>query len=164
MIELIKRILSAPFVAVAALVIGFSEWLWNPLLRAIKVITRWGPIAWLENQIRALPSWASLLMFAIPAIALLPFKLAGLYFLANGKKVLGLGIFFAAKIVGTGLLAWIYSLTERALERYQWFISVRGFYRKIKTIVYERVKSSFVWQQSKLAWAVVKLKVKGLFS
>jgi hypothetical protein len=164
MLPLIKRILTAPFVGLAALVIGFSEWLWNPLLRVIKSITRWGPIHWVENKIRALPSWAALLMFAIPAIALLPFKLAGLYFIAHGKKVLGLIIFVAAKVVGTGLLAWIYSLTETALERYQWFVALRGFYRKIKATVYERVKSSFVWQQSRLAWAAVKLKVASIFS
>ncbi len=164
MIELLKKILTAPFVGIAALVIGFSEWLWNPLLRVVKKITQWGHIQWLETKIRACPSWAAVLMFAIPAIALLPFKLAGLYFIAHGKKVMGFGIFFAAKVVGTGLLAWIYSLTEPALERYQWFVSVRVLYRKIKTIVYERVKSSFIWQESKLAWAVLKLKVKGLFS
>jgi hypothetical protein len=163
-IQFIKKVITAPFVGIAALAIGFSEWLWNPLLRAIKKITRWWPIQWLERKIRACPSWAALLMFAIPAIALLPFKLAGLYFIANGKKLVGLAIFFAAKVVGTGLLAWIYSLTEPALERYAWFVTARGLYRKVKTSVYERVKSSFVWRQSKLAWAVVKLRVANFFS
>ncbi len=145
----IKRVLSAPFVGAAALVIAFSEWLWNPLLKVIAKLARLPPIQMLENQIRQLPSWAALLMFAIPAIALLPFKLAGLYLIAHGKKILGTGVFLAAKVVGTGLLAWIYSLTEPALARYQWFVKARAWYRSAKEWLYAQVKSSFIWQKSK---------------
>ncbi len=56
-------------------------------------------------------------MFATPSLLLIPVKLAALYFIAHGQPALGFLTAAAAKIVGTALVARIYTLTQKNLLR-----------------------------------------------
>jgi hypothetical protein len=45
-------------------------------------------------------------------------------------------------VVGTGAAAWVYSLTEPALCKLAWFVSLRAKFWALKAKVYELIKTS----------------------
>src|SRR2546428_6845883 len=116
-----KRLLAAPFVLIAAIVVLFEEWLWADLRRAAAAIGRLPLVRQIESLIARLPPYAALAMFAAPTLLLIPVKLAALYFIAHGRPAFGLAAVIAAKIVGTALIARIYALTHANLLRIGWF-------------------------------------------
>lgn len=117
----LKRALTPPFILLAALLLWFWEWLWEPLERLMARIGRLPLLRLADAWIAAAPPYLALACFLIPGAALLPFKLVGLYFIAHGAPLLGIATFLAAKVVGTALLAHIFSLTKPQLLQIAWF-------------------------------------------
>jgi hypothetical protein len=96
-------------------------------LRAIKARTA----AWIEG----LPPAATLVVFVVPIILLLPLKFLGLWMLAHGYWLGALAVLAFAKVVSLGVTAFIFELTRPKLLQLAWFRSL-----------YDRV---MIW----LAWA-----------
>jgi len=117
----LKRALTTPFILLAAFVLWFWEWLWEPLQGAMARLARWPLLRQVDAWVAGAPRYVALALFLLPGAALLPFKLAGLYFLAHGAPLLGVLTFMAAKIVGTALLARIFTLTKPQLLTIGWF-------------------------------------------
>ncbi len=59
-----------------AVLILFEQWGWMPLARALGQLARWPVIARLERRIAALGPRVALAVLFVPALALLPVKLA----------------------------------------------------------------------------------------
>ncbi len=119
--SLLKKILRAILLAPVALFLLFEEWGWEPLAACFAALGRlplWGQ---LERLIARLPPWAALLAFGGPVLALLPIKLLVLYLLSKGHVVSGLVLLVGAKLAGTALLAWLFTLTQPALMQLAWF-------------------------------------------
>jgi hypothetical protein len=161
---MLKRILTAPFIWILAAWIAFIEWLWNPLLALIHRLTRWRIFRWLEQGVRNLPPYAALGLYLVPMILLLPVKLVGLYFLAHGKKFLGMVVFLAGKVIGTALAAWIYSLTEPALSQFKWFVTVRSWFKALKAYLYGRIRSSITYRFTRLKINALRVTVRQWFA
>src|SRR5574343_501955 len=89
--------------ALLALLILFEEWGWEPLQRALARLGRLPLLRQLEAAITRLP----------PLLAL------GL--IAHGKRLLGVAVIVAAKLVGTAVVARLFTLTRPALMRMAWF-------------------------------------------
>lgn len=136
--------------ALLALLILFEEWGWEPLQRLAARIARLPPLAWLERRITRLPPWAALGVFALPMLALLPVKLAALWLIGQGRATLGVLLIVAAKLVGTALVARLFTLTQPALMQLAWF--ARGYRRWMawKTALIERVRASWAWRVGRL--------------
>jgi hypothetical protein len=112
-----------------ALVFLFEAWLWDHLapivgwivaripLRAIKARLA----AWIER----LPPPATLVVFILPVLFLLPLKILGLWMLARGYWLGALGVLATAKVVSLGVMAFIFDLTRPKLLQMDWF---RRFY------------------------------------
>jgi hypothetical protein len=160
----LKRIIAAPFIWLLGLILFLEDWLWHPLLNFLRGFKRWAWVRWLEGKTAQLPPYAALLCFGIPMLVLFPFKFFGLYLIAQGFKLAGLGIFIVAKVVGTGAAAWVYSLTEPALSKLDWFAALRARFFRLKGMIYELIKTSVsyrfirrrlsatrTWTRSKLA-------------
>jgi hypothetical protein len=149
------RLIRAVFGAIVALVILFEEWGWETLQAALARLGRWPPLAWLEQRIARLPSYAALALLAVPALAILPIKLAAVWIITRGHALTGLLVIVVAKLVGTAVLARLFALTRPALMRIAWF--ARGFARWTawKTELLTRVRASAVWR----AAAAVRLQV-----
>ena len=143
---IIKRILAAPFVFLAAAILAFEDWLWRPLLAWLRSLARWPIVKAIELRVSKIKPWPALLLFGIPMLLLLPFKFAGLYLIAHGKRMLGGLVFIAAKVVGTALVAWVYALTEPALSQLAWFVTARGKFLSFKHWAYEQVRSNLIWR------------------
>ncbi len=139
-------VLSGILTVVVGIFLLFEEWGWEPLRRATLALSRLQPIAALERAIVQLPPYAALVVFAVPIILLIPVKLGALYLLALGQHVLAIGLLIAAKLVGTGLAARLYQLTQPQLMRIPWFAHAYALFAPWKEAAYARVRASRAWR------------------
>lgn len=155
----VKKSLRALLLAPVVLVLLFEEWGWQPLARAFAALGRlpwWGQ---LEQRIIGLPPWASLLVFGVPVVALVPIKLLALYLFGQGHVALGLCMIVAAKLAGTAIAARLFQLTQPALMRMPWFARLYSPYKRWKDQLLGRVRASRPWQLAQRLKS--RLKVMG---
>jgi hypothetical protein len=140
--RLLNRFLVHPAIFVLALLLVFEEWLWETLSGVLARFSRFVPWQRIEEAISHLPPRWALACFIIPLLALLPFKLVGLYLIAHHRIALGISTFVAAKIVGTALVARIVKLTKPALLSLAWFAALYGFVTKWVAIAKGWIKAT----------------------
>ena len=133
-----------------ALVILFEEWGWEPLQRLIARLGRLPGLRVVEAWIRALPPWAALCTFGLPTLLLLPVKLLALWSIGNGHVVLGAAVVIAAKLVGTAVVARLFSLTQPALMQLRWFAALYRRWMAWKTALLERLRASPPWRWARV--------------
>ncbi len=141
-----KKLLAAPFVFVAAIILLLEDWLWDDLQRLAAVIGRLPILRQLEVLIVSLPPYASLAIFAAPSLLLIPVKLTALWFIAHGQAWLGVLTAILAKVAGTALVARLYQLTEPKLLRIEWFARLHERFVSFKTRIYTAIKSTGIYQ------------------
>jgi len=150
----LRRLLRTFFTALLAVVLLFEEWGWEPLAALLARLARLPLLAWIERRIQALPPWGAVLAFALPALGLLPVKLLALYFIGNGHSMLGLGVLLAAKLVGTAMVARLFTLTQPALMQLPWFARWYPRWKNWKDGLIAQVRESAAWR------AVRRLKLR----
>lgn len=144
--NLFKKLLTAPFVLLAAIIVLLEDWLWDDLLRLAVWLGRWPILRQIEVLIVDLPPYGALAMFAAPSLLLVPVKLVALWFIGHGHASLGLLTAVAAKLVGTALVARIYALTERKLLTIAWFAALHERFVAFKARVYAALKATHTYQ------------------
>ena len=142
----VKRLLAAPFVIVAAVIILLEDWLWDDLARIAAAIGRLPVLRQMEFLITKLPPYAALACFAIPSSLLIPVKLLALYFIAHGHALFGLLTVIGAKIAGTALVARLFTLTKPSLLRVVWFAFVYVRFVAFKERIYSTIKATGIYQ------------------
>src|SRR5581483_116767 len=85
----LKRLAAAPFVFIATVIILLEDWLWDDLARLAAAIGRLPVFHQIEMLITKLPPYASLVVFAVPSLLLVPVKLVALYFISHGHAAFG---------------------------------------------------------------------------
>ena len=140
------RALAWPLRLLAALVILFEEWGWEPLQRAMAWLGRLPLLRQLEAGIARLPPVLALVVFLVPGLLLLPVKLGALWLVAHGQRLLGLALIVAAKLVGTALAARMFTLTRPALMRMAWFAALYGRWTAWKDALVAWVRASALWR------------------
>jgi hypothetical protein len=141
--------LAAPLRLLLAALILFEEWGWQPLQEGMARIGRLPVLRLLERGIARLPPYAALAVFLLPGLALLPVKLGALWFIAHGQKLLGLGVIVLAKLVGTAVVARLFTLTQPALMRLAWFASLHARWTLWKHALLSWVRASALWRQAR---------------
>lgn len=162
-VSLLRRALRWFFTWAAALVILFEEWGWAPLARLVGKLARLPVFAWLERHIAALPPYAALVVFFVPALALLPVKLLALYWISLGYPMLGVGTIVVAKIVGTAIVARLFQLTQPSLMRLAWFAALYRRWAAWKAAVVAAVRASAAWQSAARAVRRARLQARHLW-
>ena len=142
------RALTLPLQWLLALVLLFEEWGWEPLQRAMAWLGRWPSLRWLEARIRSLQPWAALGVLAMPALALLPVKLLALWLMGHGHWMLGIFTVVAAKVLGTAVVARLFTLTRPALMQMEQFARIYARWTLWKTALLDRVRASRPWRQA----------------
>jgi hypothetical protein len=104
----------------------------------------------LAAAIEHLPPWATLIVFVIPVLLLLPIKIAGLWMLAHGSWLGAMAMLGLAKIVSVGVTAFIFDATRPKLLQMAWF-----------RWVYERVLMGLDWAHRLVD--PIKQRIKRLF-
>jgi hypothetical protein len=155
----LTRLLGTIGIWLIALVLLFEEWGWVQLAAILAWFGRLPGLRWIEGRIRRLPPYAALGLFAIPLITLLPLKLLALYWLGHGHTALGIGVIISAKLVGTGITARLFMLTQPTLMRLPWFARLFHRWMAFKDKVLGRVKNSRAWTQ----WLVFKAAARQQF-
>jgi len=150
------RLLRGLLTWLAALLILFEEWGWVPLSRLLAHLGRLPVIGWLERRVVQLPPRWALAVFLLPALLLLPVKLAALWLIAHGRAWLGVLVIVLAKLLGTAIVARLFMLTQPQLMQLPWF--ARGYHRWAawKQVVMARVRASWPWRQSRAIKAQVR--------
>lgn len=154
--KFLKRLLAAPFVFVAAVILLLEDWLWDDLQRIAAALGRLPIFRQIESSIAGLPPYGALAMFATPSLLLIPVKLAALYFIAHGQPMFGFLTAAAAKVAGTALVARIYALTHPNLLRIGWFAYLHARFTAFKTRVYNAIKATSVYRAAHLRYARMK--------
>ena len=143
------RVVQALIGWVLALLILFEEWGWEPLQRLLARIGELPGFRWMENQLRGLPPYAALAVFLVPTVLLLPVKLLALWFMGQGLVMTGALVIVVAKLVGTAVVARIFTLTRPALLQMPWFARLYDGWTLWKTALLARVRASWVWRQGR---------------
>lgn len=143
-----KKLLAAPFVFIAAIIILLEDWLWDDLQRLAAAIGRLPIFRQIERLIVSLPPYPSLAVFAAPSLLLIPVKLAALWLIAHGQAWLGLLTVIGAKVAGTALVARIYYLTQPKLMSLGWFARLHARFTAFKARIYGAVKSLSIYQKA----------------
>jgi hypothetical protein len=139
------RIVRTLLLALAALVLAIEEWGWRPLTAWAARLGRWGPVARLEERIRAAPPRVALALFLVPAAMLFPIKLLALWFIHIGRTSLGVIVILAAKALGTALVGRLFIITEPQLVRFAWFARSLAWWRATKLRVRAAIDRSSLW-------------------
>ena len=152
-----RRLLLWPLRALAglgawllALVVVFEEWGWVPLQAVLARLGRWPGLRWVEDWVRQLPPWAALMVFALPTALLLPVKLLALWAIGNGHVVLGMAVIALAKVVGTAVVARLFTLTRPALLQLHWFAWGYAHWLRFKERLLLRVRASWPWRVARV--------------
>jgi len=153
------RALKGVFTWILGALILFEEWGWVPLARLLGLFARLPPVAWLERRIAALPPPLAVLVFLLPALLLLPVKVAALWLIGRGRAMLGLAVIVLAKVVGTGLVARLFMLTRPQLMRLPWFARLYARWVGWKERLMARVRASLPWRVARSfrrRWRIVR--------
>lgn len=140
----------------AALILLFEEWGWQPLSNLLARLARYPLWAKLELLIAGLPPYGALLALAIPSAVLIPAKLLGVYFLTTGHLISAGVVIFLAKITSTALIARVFLLTKPALMQIGWFARAYEMFVPWQEALFARIRASFVWRYGR----VVKWRAK----
>jgi hypothetical protein len=138
--------LRSAFGFVIALLILFEEWGWEPLQALLGRIAGWLRLVRVERWLATLPPYAALAVFAVPGLALLPLKLLAVGLVARGHALLGLLLIVGAKLVGTAVVARLFTLLKPALMRLAWFAHWHGRWLVWKAELLAQVRASAAWQ------------------
>jgi hypothetical protein len=119
------RRLTRPLLILIAIVFLIEAWLWRHLgpvvVRVVARIPLRAVKAWTAGALRKLPPPAALVVFIVPVVALFPFKLLGLWLLANQQWLGATVVLVFAKLVGVAITAFVFEVTKPKLLRMAWF-------------------------------------------
>ena len=119
------RRLLRPLWIVLALLFLMEAWLWDhlePVVARVVNLVPWGKLKEkLARAIENLPPWATLIVFIIPFIVLLPLKFLSAYFLATRNWLCAAVTMFLAKCLGLGVTAFVFDVTRDKLLQMAWF-------------------------------------------
>ncbi|MEQ1671890.1 MAG: hypothetical protein ABL893_13590 [Hyphomicrobium sp.] len=144
----------------AALIVLFEEWGWKPLSEALHWLAKFAPVAALERWIASLRPYPSLFVFALPTTVLLPLKFVAMWLLAAGQYWAATGLFIAAKIASTALVARIFTLTKPALMQIGWFAKSYNWFVPWKDAFFTTIRASWPWRYGRMVKNAIRLEVK----
>ncbi len=159
----LKRLLTPPLIVLAALLMWIEEWLWEHL----KVLTAWiakFPLfRWLEEFIRGLPPYPTMVVFLIPGALLFPVKLAAVWLMTRsqipGHVLIGLGVIVVAKVAGTAIVARLYVICQPKLMTIGWFARLHDWLTVTRDRLYAAIKAMPLYQATRAKLSAIKQTV-----
>ena len=132
-----------PFWVVLALLFLLEAWLWDrlhPIVARIVGVIPWGRIKpALIRLVDRLSPEATLVVFVIPFIVLLPLKFLEFWFLAHRQWVAAIVVLVLAKLVGLGVTAFIFEVTKHTLLQMAWFRRLYEFFLWAREWAHEKI-------------------------
>jgi hypothetical protein len=147
-VKLLRRFLNGLLGVVMTPVILFEEWGWEPLRRLAAAVASSWPLAWLNRRIARLPPYAALAVMAVPSMTIIPVKVVAVWLISRGMVGWSVALLVVSKLLGTALLAHLFSLTQPALMRIGWFARAYTQWTAWKTDLLAQVRSTAVWRSA----------------
>ncbi len=146
------RRLLRPLWFLLALVFLIEAWLWDHVAPIIARLVAMIPLqrlkAWIASRVSALSPPASLLVFAVPVVFLLPLKFVALWLLARHAWFAALAVMLFAKVAGVGVTAFVFDITRPQLLQMGWFrrlydnvMALRGWASELIAPYRERLRN-----------------------
>ncbi|WP_051357077.1 hypothetical protein [Azorhizobium doebereinerae] len=114
-----------PLFMVLAVLFLIEAWLWEKTAPMVAWVARHIPFEALKHAIarwaRRLPPYGALVLFVVPLILIEPINILALWFYAHKEFVLGSLCFLVAKLVGVGLMAFLFEACRAQLRSIRWF-------------------------------------------
>lgn len=114
-----------PLFMVLALLFLWEAWLWEKAKPVVAWITGLLPFDAIKHAIaqwaRRLPPYGALALFVVPLILIEPINILALWFFAHKDVVAGSLCFLVAKLVGVGLMAFLFEACRQQLRSIGWF-------------------------------------------
>jgi hypothetical protein len=135
--------LARPFWVVLALLFLFEAWLWDRLQPIVGRIVAAIPWGWIKpalvRMVDRLSPQATLVIFIVPFIVLLPLKFLEFWFLAHREWVAAIAVLVLAKLVGLGVTAFVFEATKDKLLQMAWFRRLYEFFLWARRWAHERI-------------------------
>ena len=135
--------LARPFWVILALLFLFEAWLWDrlaPIVGRLVTVIPWGRIKpALVRLVDRLSPQATLVVFVVPFILLLPLKFLEFWFLAHRQWVAAIAVLVLAKLVGLGVTAFVFEVTKDKLLQMAWFRRLYEFFLWARHWAHEKI-------------------------
>jgi hypothetical protein len=149
-----RRNLFRPLWVILALLLLLEAWLWDhlePVVARVVNVIPWGRVRTvLAALIEELPPYASLIVFIVPVIVLVPLKFLEVYFIATANWFAAILVLVVAKLVGLGVTAFVFDVTRGKLlqipwflRMYEWFLWARDWARLQTEPIRARIRKIF---------------------
>jgi hypothetical protein len=153
-VRTVWRAIRAPLLTaiqvVAALLLLFEEWGWQPLVALLGLLARYRIFQRAELAIAGLPPYGALAALALPTAILFPLKFVALFLLAKGQAIAAGALFVGSKIASTALIARLFLLTKPALMRIRWFQRAYDWLIPWQTAMFAAIRASWVWRYGRI--------------
>ncbi len=160
------RITRTLLLTLAALWFFLEEFGWHPLAAWLGRLARWPPWARMEVRIARLPPRLALLLFLLPAAALLPVKLLAVQLIQGGRPVAGLIVIVGAKLLGTAVGGRLFVLMRPQLMTLRRFARAMAWWRYTRRRVRLRVRrlleASAGWRSMRAGVTRWRMRLRGL--
>ena len=138
------RRLLRPLWIVLALLFLMEAWLWDhlePIVARVVNLIPWGRLKEkLARLIEDLPPWATLIVFVIPFIVLLPLKFLEVYFIAKRQWLAAGAVLILAKLLGLGVTAFVFDVTRDKLLQMAWFHRMFDWFMWLRDRAHEQTE------------------------
>jgi hypothetical protein len=145
----LKRACEGPLIVAAALLFLFEDVLWAWLNAAVARLARLRVWAWLEARVARLPPYPAMALFLVPVIILFPAHLLAVYLAAIGRFGAALLVYVVVKVVGTAMLARLFTLCRPALLRLHWFAVLYAWVVRTKGRLYAHLDALPAWRRTR---------------
>ena len=125
------RRLLRPLWVLLALLFLLEAWLWDRVEPVIAWIVALIPLPrlkrWFSDLVEHLSPPMTLLVFAVPILLLAPLNLIEAWMLAKKYFVSAMILIVLQKVVGVGIIAFVFDVTREKLLRMNWFRKLYEF-------------------------------------
>ncbi len=160
--RVVWRSARALLLALAVLWFFFEEFGWRPLAAWIGRFAHWPPWARLEARIARVPARPALLLFLLPAAALLPVKLLAVQLIGAGRPIAGLIVILAAKLLGTAIGGRLFMLLRPQLMTLRRFARTMAWWRYTRRRVRRAIDASAGWRAMRAGVTRWRLRLKSM--
>ena len=125
------RRLLRPLWVLLALIFLVEAWLWDRVEPIIARVVALIPLprlkAWLADRIAHLSPALTLIVFAVPVVVLFPLNFVAAWLLAHKYFVGATILFVFQKVLGVGIVAFVFDVTRDKLLQMGWFRALYTF-------------------------------------
>ena len=131
------------FWVVLAVLFLIEAWLWDhlePIIARIVGLIPWqGVKTALARLIARLSPEATLVIFVVPFLALMPLKFLEVWLIVTQQWIAATVVLVLAKLVGVGLTAFIFEATKDKLLQMAWFRRVHDYFIRLRAWAHQKV-------------------------